>query len=300
MSALTYGQQDAHYTMYMMNPFVINPALAGTADYYQIRSNHRFQYMNFNDAPVTNSISAYGPDSRRPMGYGGTIFNDITGPTSRTGISGVYGYNVKVKSTIKVSGGLSLGLIQYKLDGTKITTDEDNDPALQNQVYTAFVPDASAGVYVWATDFYGGFSVNHILNSKIKLSSSSTQSQNRLKPHFYLVGGYMKDVSQGRKKMMWVIEPSLIVKKVVPASWQIETNMKVTYKQQFWGGLSFRSQDALSFLMGYTYKRQAYFAYSFDLALNDIRQYSAGSHEFVLGYNFAKIKKLKINSKKKK
>src|ERR1035437_3576786 len=88
-----FSQQEPQYTLYMLNPFLTNPALAGTNNYYQIRTNHRFQWTGLKDAPITNSISAYGPHSTKSMGYGGTIYNDITGPTSRTGINGVYAYN---------------------------------------------------------------------------------------------------------------------------------------------------------------------------------------------------------------
>jgi type IX secretion system PorP/SprF family membrane protein len=214
-----YSQQDQHFTMYMQNPFAYNPSIAGTYDHYQIRSNHRFQYLGFKDAPVTNEISFYGPDSKRPMGYGASVYSDMTGPISRIGANGVYAYNTKITKDIFISGGLGLGFIQYKIDGTKITKLDVNDPALESRVYSSFVPDASMGVYVWNTDFYGGFSIQHMLHSKITISDIN--DQNRLNLHYYLVGGYRRDISGGRKAKVWVIEPSVIVKKVVPASWQL-------------------------------------------------------------------------------
>jgi type IX secretion system PorP/SprF family membrane protein len=300
VGTLAYGQQDPHFTMYMMNPFVLNPALAGTAEYYQIRLNDRLQYLNFKDAPITNSFSAYGPSVSRPMGWGGTLYNDITGPTSRTGITGVYAYHIDYKG-VKISGGLGLGLIQYKIDGSNMTSHDISDPALQGQVKSLFVPDASTGIYVWGSNFYGGFSVQHILNSHLRISSTDNgEAASNLKPHFYLVGGYKRDLSTGRKKKVWVIEPSLILKKTIPTNWQLESNVKVTYSEMVMGGLSFRTQDALSLVLGYTYNKQLFFAYSYDLILTDIRQYSIGSHEIVIGYNFSKITILGMNKNKKK
>ena len=110
------SQQDAQSTLYMLNPIVYNPALAGTANFYQIRTNHRFQWLGMKDAPITNSVTAYGPHSKKDMGYGGTITMDITGPTSKLGASGMYAYNISIQKDIRVSFGLNLGIMQYKVD----------------------------------------------------------------------------------------------------------------------------------------------------------------------------------------
>jgi len=83
-SAGLHGQQLPQYTQYMFNDFVINPAIAGVHDFYQIRTNHRFQWVGLLDPPLTNSIAFYGPHANLDMGYGGYVYNDVTGPTSRT------------------------------------------------------------------------------------------------------------------------------------------------------------------------------------------------------------------------
>ncbi len=292
------AQQSPLYTLYMMNPFVINPAIAGTHNYYQIRSNHRFQWAGFKDAPITNSISAFGPHSSKDMGFGGLISNDVTGPTSQTSISGTYAYNVKLTSDIRLSMGLRLGVIQYKIDGTKIDldgtgskTEATSDNALPNAIISKFLPDASAGVYVYAANFFAGFSANQLLNNKFKTGPDDL-GLSKLSSHFYLVGGYKYFIDRE-----WAIEPTLILKKVVPSPFQLELDCKVIYNNTLWGGLAFRTQESFSILMGYTYQKKFYFGYAFDLALNEIKRYTLGSHEIVIGVNFNTIKKV---SRKKK
>jgi type IX secretion system PorP/SprF family membrane protein len=298
-NSLLRAQQEPQYTLYMMNPFIINPAEAGIADYYQIRTNHRFQWAGMKDAPVTNSISVYGPDQNKPMGFGGNIYNDIAGPTSRTGFSGTYAYNMEVNRDIRVSGGLSLGVIQYKLDGTKLSLSDNSDPAIHQAVYSGFSPDASVGLFAWTPGtWYGGFSVRQLVNWSMDLSDDGSKV-NRLKPHMYLLGGYKFDVSP-RKNRLWVIDPCMIIKKVIPANYSLELDCRVTYNLKLWAGLAYRSADAISFLMGYNYKTSFYIAYAFDYALSDIRLYTIGSHEFVVGYNFDKIRNKKFKRPKKK
>jgi type IX secretion system PorP/SprF family membrane protein len=285
------AQQSPQYSLYMMNPFVYNPAIAGTHNYYQIRSNHRFQWAGFKDAPITNSISAFGPHSKKDMGFGGIISNDVTGPTSRTSISGVYSYNLKMTSDIRISMGLSVGMIQYKIDGTKIIMDPDMvtdlpDNALGSAVYSKFMPDASVGVYVYASNFFGGFSANQLINNKFKTGPDEL-GLSKLSSHFYLIGGYKYFIDR-----QWAIEPTLILKKVIPAPFQLEIDCKVIYNNMLWGGLAFRTSDAVSILMGYTHQKKFYLGYSFDYTFTAIRNYTFGSHEIVMGVNFNPIKKI--------
>ena len=99
------GQQMPQYTQYMFNDFVINPAIAGVHNFYQIRTNHRFQWVGLMDPPVTNSLAFYGPHAKLDMGYGAYVYNDVTGPTSRTGLTGSYAYNIAITDEIRLSMG---------------------------------------------------------------------------------------------------------------------------------------------------------------------------------------------------
>lgn len=278
------GQQSPHFTQYMFNEFVINPAIAGTKDYYQIRTNHRFQWVGLTDAPLTNTLSVYGPHSKLPMGFGGFIYNDVTGPTSRTGVTGSYAYNIEINRDIRVSGGLSFGIMQYKVDGTQLSAKEVNDIAIQPVVYNAYVPDASIGFYAYADEWYAGFSVNQLLNNKLKLFETET-GLNKLKSHFYLTGGYKYEVNRD-----FEVEPSVILKGTAPKAYQFDISTRVIYQETMWGGISYRFRDALSVILGYSYAEKFYFGYSYDLGINQLRSYNSGSHEIMIGYRFNDIR----------
>ena len=285
-----FSQQVPEYTLYMMNPFIYNCALAGTHNYYQIRTNNRFQWIGFKDAPITNSLSVFGPHPDKDMGYGGNIYSDITGPISRTGVNGVYAYNFPINSEIRLSLGLTLGLMQYKIDGSKInfspyTEIPSYDPSLSTNVVSKMRPDGSFGAYLWAQSFNVGLSAQQLFNLNTKFNAGVDGFSN-LKTHFYLIGGYRYVLDYE-----WAIEPGAVFSKVISAPLQLELNAKVIYKNMLWTGLAFRTQDAVSLLFGYTHERKIYIAYAFDYALTAIRKYSAGSSEIVLGYNFDSIKK---------
>jgi type IX secretion system PorP/SprF family membrane protein len=285
-TGVAWAQQTPTFTQYMFNPFVLNPAIAGTNNYYQIRLNSRFQWAGITDPPITNNLSIYGPSGSKTkdMGWGGYIISDVTGPTSRTGIYGAYAYNIAVNNEIRISGGLALGLMQYKIDGTKIKLGEPGDDVLQESVYSKFVPDASVGLYMWATNFHVGFAANQLINNKLKIYDSTT-GLSKLKTHFYLTGGYKYFIDRD-----WALEPTIIIKGVTPVPIQMDLNVKVLYKNMVWGALGFRTSDAISIMAGYTYDKKISIAYSYDIGISAIRKYNSGSHEISIGYRFQTIK----------
>jgi type IX secretion system PorP/SprF family membrane protein len=290
----TFGQQNPLYTQYMQNPFVLNPAITGTLNYYQIRFSSRFQWLNFPDAPVTNSISYYGPFSSKSkdMGIGFTMYDDVTNPTSRLGLRGAYAYNIAVSSNLRMSFGGSLGFLQYKYDGTKSNLEQvygfgkvPIDPAAPQTVKSFFLPDGMIGTYVYNSILQAGLSVDNLFNSTVKISDGSNDAKAlaKLQSHFYLFGSYT--VPLNRK---WKFEPSTVIR-MVSSIYQFDLNTKFTYQRLTWFGLSYRSNDAISIMAGYNYKK-IYIGYSFDYNISSIGTYSLGSHELMIGYKFDSLK----------
>lgn len=289
---LVFGQQVPQFTQYMFNDFIINPAVAGTKEYYQARSNNRYQWVGIVDAPRTYMLSLYGPHKKYDMGYGGYAFNDVTGPTSRTGVYGSYSYNFKIRDDIRAAFGLSFGVLQFKVDGSKIILhDIEPDPSLGNAMYVQYLPDATFGGYVYAKNYFGGFGLTQLFGNKINYEELIALNKNSLKRHVYINGGYFYEINPD-----FAVEPSLMIKAVAPVPIHFDISARLIYKEIGWFGLSFRSgykgetTDALSVLLGYNHENQLLFGYSYDLTLSNIRKYSSGTHELMIGFRFNKIK----------
>jgi type IX secretion system PorP/SprF family membrane protein len=278
------AQESPLYTQYMQNPFVLNPAVAGTYNYYQIATDHRFQWIGFPDAPVTNSISFFGPFSStsKNMGLGFTLYDDITNPTSQLGLRGSYAYNTAITSLIRVSFGATLGALQYKYDGSQSNVPY-YDPAAPKTVINKFLPDGAAGIIVYSTNFFGGISADNLFNGSVSPDQNSPLL-GHLQRHFYLLGSYTEIFSR-----KWSGEASGIVKMVSSVA-QFEFDAKMFYQKMLWFGLSYRQQDAISVLLGYYFTKKIYVGYSYDYNISAIRNYSFGSHELMIGYKFDKLK----------
>jgi type IX secretion system PorP/SprF family membrane protein len=208
----------------------------------------------------------------------------VTGPTSRTGFTGAYAYNIAIRETMRLSMGISASVMQYRIDGTQLNPKDVSDPALLNMVSTSYMPDAGLGAYLYADDFYVGLSVAQLLNNKVKVFENK-DGLNRLKTHVILTGAYRYEINED-----WLLEPSLMLTTTAPREFSFDVTAKVEWNKMIWGALSYRFRDAVSIILGYSYKEFLFFGYAYDIGITAFRKYNSGTHEIMIGYRFNDIK----------
>ncbi len=279
------AQQLPQYSQYLINEYVLNPVIGGTKNYYETKTNHRFQWVGITDAPRTFILSMHGPLKAENMGVGGYLFTDVTGPTSRVGAYGSYAYHIQLNETMKLSMGLFGGIVQYNIDGSKITLVDKTDPLGSMGIESVIIPDAGFGLYWYTEDYYLGASVPQLLQNKLKLSDT-TNLTGKLNSHYYVMGGYKFKIGSD-----FEIEPSFLMKMVIPVPMQFDISSKLVYQKTAWVGASYRTFDSMSALVGYSFDEKVLFGYSYDFTLSDLKNYSSGTHEFMLGIRFASSKK---------
>jgi type IX secretion system PorP/SprF family membrane protein len=294
-----WAGQDPLYTQFMTNPYLINPALTGTYNHYQIITNNRIQWIGQADAPITNTISMYGPMVNHPMGIGGYIMQDKFGPESKISINATYGYNYSISEDLKISLGLMVGMFQHKIDGSGLNIKDVDDPYFtEGQIYQNFKPDASMGAYLYSSLYHVGFSVTDLFGNKLQFSNDVTSEDtiarstiSRMKQHFYLHGGYKYFITPE-----FAIEPSVIFRKVGAVPLQMDINARAWYGKRswngnnVWGGLSYRTGDAINLMVGFIYQKKIEVGYSYDIGISKFRAYHSGSHELMVTFRFNDIK----------
>ncbi|HNL83547.1 MAG TPA: type IX secretion system membrane protein PorP/SprF, partial [Chitinophagaceae bacterium] len=57
----TNAQQRPYYTQYILNNFIVNPAVAGIENYTDVKLSHRMQWVGLQDAPVTTYFTIHAP-----------------------------------------------------------------------------------------------------------------------------------------------------------------------------------------------------------------------------------------------
>ncbi len=273
------AQQVPLYSQYMLNGFLLNPGIAGSVNYIPIRLTARQQWTGIEGAPSTQAISAHSPIMRQKMGIGGYIFNDKFGPISQTGLQLSYAYHLQLTREMKLGLGLSFKAFQLSLNESDLTVIDQGDPSVSGASESTFVPDADFGAYLYTKKYYAGLSATQLIQYKIKLGDTQIESSNQTIRHYYLMGGYKIDINKD-----FMVEPSLLLKGTEVTPWQVDINAKVFYKKNYWLGFSYRTAQAAIVLIGFKVDK-FYLGYSFDYTFSNLKNYSTGSHEILIGYN---------------
>ncbi len=280
------AQQLPQYSNYMLNNFAMNPAVAGTTSYFEGISNNRYQWVGLTDAPRTYILTAQGPTKSLNMGLGGSIYTDIVGPTRRIGMSFSYAYQIRVAEKVKVSLGLSGGVVQFSVDGSQIALRDPSDIVITNGLQSVIAPDFGAGIYAYSTDhkWYVGASVPQMFQSKINFVNISTSSLSTLARHYYFTTGYKYKLNSD-----FVLEPSACIQYANPTPITFNLGLRAIYHDKIWIGTMYRYLDAVSAMFGYKFQENISFAYSYDFTTSNIRRYSSGTHELMIGIKFHKV-----------
>ncbi|ABG60168.1 PorP/SprF family type IX secretion system membrane protein [Cytophaga hutchinsonii] len=274
LSLNVQAQQWALYSQYMFNQFILNPAVAGSDEKIPVMATVRRQWQGMKDAPVTQSLSAHAYTGQY-VGLGLNIFNEVAGPSRRTGLSfsAARHFQVSKASDTWFSFGLSGTFYQFGFDPNKLHFDQPNDPVITTAAITKFIPDAAAGVYLYNSQYYVGFSAQNLAQTPINLFDIADKNYNPASRVFFLSAGYEFVVSENLS-----IEPSTLVRKVFAAPYQIDLNVKANIVKHFTVGASYRSSDAVVALVGINIP-SIFIGYSYDITLNPLKSYSRGTHE---------------------
>jgi len=273
------AQQLPHYSLYMLNEAIINPASLSSKTENELTIMLKEQWASFEGAPSTQSIS-YNHLNHHKFKRGINVVNDVTGPISMLNatISGSYILPSKGKNSLALGGSASI--MQYIFDNNQITLEDDGvlDPIINGGVDKVLGNSFTASVYYFNSDYFVGLSVPNIIGSSLDISENN--SNNKLENHYYLNGGINFDL-----KNKYKVKPSVLIKKIGATPVQFDVNMRTIYDDFIWGGVTYRTGDAVALLMGLNYTNYN-FAYSYDITTSSIRIPSAGSHGLLFTYKF--------------
>ena len=280
------GQQLPQITQYMNNSYVVNPAVAGMYDYYQVNTTIRNQWLGIEEAPRTSVISIYGKHNEN-VGLGGTVYNDFTGPTSRIGGSASYTYKIKIVKKIDLSLALQAGFTQFKIIKDNLSVQDQQDPLMLGGNIVRTLPDATFGVNLSGDRWYIGASIPQLLSSELRLMDDNfariydkTKQEGNLSRHIYVLGSFNYNIHPNI-----LVEPNFFLKYVTGYT-AIDIGLKTEYKEMIWIGMNYKLNNdlsAIAALLGYTINNRFNIGYSYGLPSSQASSYYSGSHEFMLG-----------------
>jgi type IX secretion system PorP/SprF family membrane protein len=277
-SSILLAQQDPQFTQNMFNRLPVNPGFAGTSDAICANLLGRSQWMGFEGAPRTFVLGVDAPIRSINSGIGLTIMSDQIGFEDNVHAKVAYSYHLPIGAG-KLGIGLDLGMMNKSL-GQGLNPLQQGDPSVPLTGTSATVFDAGFGLYYASPTIFGGISATHLPQSTFTLESNAISAKVQSVRHLYMMAGYNYDINPQLQ-----LRPFLFVKNS-PGSTQIDLNAQIVYDNKYWGGLTYRLQDAFALMVGMFIMKDLRFGLSYDVTTSRLSNYSNGSVELFLGYCF--------------
>jgi len=310
------AQQKPIYTQYILNNYIINPAITGIENYTDVKVSHRSQWTGIDGAPVSTYVSIHGPIGKKDYrtnatsfaipgenprgrnymeeytapeshhGVGVIVMNDKTGYIGRWGAYGTYAYHKGLNPKTTLSAGFMVGMSSVSIDATKIDWGSvgDSDPAIgyASGAISKMRPEVGAGLWLYGAQYFAGLSVLNIVPAKAKFGADSAKYGSNFAPHFFATAGYRTFLSEDISLL-----PSVMVQYVKPLPPQVFASFKLQYQDKAWIGSNFRFGDQLggfSAMAGINVSNAINIGYAYDIAPSALSQYSRNTHEFIVGF----------------
>ncbi|MBN1949727.1 MAG: type IX secretion system membrane protein PorP/SprF [Bacteroidales bacterium] len=291
----SYGQQAPVYSQYILNEFLINPAVAGIDGMTSITISGRKQWLGLSYTPETYSASISTRILKSPLsvnegkirkstkgrvGIGAAFVSDKYGAINRTSVQFTYAYHLFIQN-YQLSFGLRILGTQLNIDPDLISF-RDEDPLLESMLgESSFIPDAGFGLNFSTQNLHIGLSVNELLESRINFGDAILDNaQLRYVRNYTFHGYYRTPLRQNRD---WTFEPSWIIRGNEKAHFSGDLTARFVYKKEYWIGTSIRTSGELILFAGLKWNR-ALLGYSFDYGFNQLSYNSYGSHEIMIAF----------------
>jgi type IX secretion system PorP/SprF family membrane protein len=312
-----FGQAKPLHTQYVLNNFIINPAIAGVENYTDVKASYRNQWTGIEGNPTTSYITVHAPINKgdlrtnitsveipgenprgkgywkdyevspRHVGVGFTAINDRAGYINRWTVNGNIAVHVPLTPNTAISGGFSAGLTSVNLDRSKIVWGnlDPNDPAVgyNNGELQRVRPELGAGLWLYSKNYFAGVSVLNIVPGKAKFTAAGEQYGTYYTPNYFLTAGVRTFLNDEVSLL-----PSVMLQYWQPQLTSLHVNVKAQYLDKFWVGASYRNASLVggfSAMAGFLASNTVNVSYAYEHGVNSrLNTYTKGTHEIMVGF----------------
>lgn len=288
-----FSQMESQLSQYMFSQATFNPASIGENGMINASINQKIQWLGILGAPVTTHVCANAPFKfgNSTHAFGATFLRDQAGAFLNQSANLQYAFKKKVGEGI-LSLGTGIGFVGMSIISDSLVdkrnllhsdyhVQDDNvqdDNAVPKKDENGLGLNIDAGIFYTAKKYYGGVSFVHLNNPSFRVGDSL---KFKMSGSLFLTGGF--DVNFDDPK--YVLKSSTLFKSDF-ISWQLDLSSRLEYDKKYWGGLSYRFQDAVVVFAGLNLSNGLSIGYSYDLPTSALITTTSGSHEICLSYSF--------------
>ena len=288
------AQQDPHYTQYMYNMNVVNPAYAGSKESISGALLYRQQWAGLEGAPKTATFSIHSPVGKN-VGLGLSAISDKIGPVEENNLYGDFSYTINMGGESKLAFGLKAGATFQKIgllsDIGNGYTQQPGDFAFDENSNNIKL-NIGSGLFFYTNKFYAAFSVPNMLKSKHLDITRNGQELNFGSEtlHYFLTSGYVFDLSANTK-----FKPSAMLKSAFDAPTSLDCSANFLFFEKYEIGATYRLDDSFGAMVNFAVTPSIRIGYAYDHVISDIKGTAPSSHEFMLLFDLNLSKKVSVS-----
>jgi type IX secretion system PorP/SprF family membrane protein len=269
----TVAQSDLLLSNSGLNFMTFNPAHLNKNGMINAHLLTRQQWIGFPDAPSLQKVGVDYFAEDRSMGFKFNFVNLTAGKEITRQASLSYMYRVAFSDQLYLGLGLSAGLYNRFIRYSELVFDNGNEPLIKPD--ESFLrPDFEFGFEFQWKGFSAGLAANHIT------TPSREATVFKIPVHNHLYVAYETTVAND-------------LTMVSSASWHRQATLRVVqldacfeYRNIVFGGLGWRSDDALIIHAGMNISEFIGLTYAYDIGITRFSNYNSGTHEFMLIFRF--------------
>lgn len=283
------AQQDPHYTQYMYNMNVINPAYAGSKENLAFGLLYRAQWVDVDGAPNTGTFAGHTPVGKN-VGLGLSAIVDEIGPVQETNVYADFSYTLKLGGEHRLAFGVKAGATFHDVGlfseiGNGFVPAPD-DPAFSENVNETYF-NVGAGFFYYTDNYYVALSVPNMLKAKhLDVTDNGTAYEfGSETQHYFLTGGYVFQLSPNTK-----MKPSFMLKSSFDVAPSIDGSLNFLFFEKFEIGATYRLDDSFGGMVNYAITPNLRIGYAYDHIISELDVTTPSSHEIMLLFdvNFPK------------
>ncbi|MFM9945032.1 MAG: PorP/SprF family type IX secretion system membrane protein [Bacteroidia bacterium] len=282
---ISSAQQVPLLSNYYVNPYLSNPALAGSKG-GNIFILNRSKWNSAQSNPETFLGTADGMLANGTAGYGAMVYNDKTNILGKTGALGTYSYKIALPHSSQLSFGVSLGLEQTRILKDRIKEVLPVELSLLGDVSQVTTFDANLGVAYQIKGLNVGVATYQLFNNNNVELKEGFEDKYNYRFNRHLVGTASYRIVA--KSETFFIDPILQVKAGKGMAPQTSINAIGNYKNMVWAGAGYRQNYGMDFMAGVLLFDKLTVGYSYGMATGNTKKNTPTAHEIIIGLKLIK------------
>jgi type IX secretion system PorP/SprF family membrane protein len=277
VSVMLVAQQDPIYSLYLNNPFVLNPAYAGLQNNLSTSASFRQQWAGLAGSPTTINANGHMSLFKNTMGTGLLLTSDQTGSTDVTEVFGAYSYRIRINSSNTLAFGIQGGMQNFNISTSGVKPQHTNDPFFENAIRQT-KPMLGAGVILTSDKYFFSFSVPRMLKNNLESAGLQGELYNQ---HFYLLGSYVFMLQERIR-----LKPSVLLRMVNNAPVTYDVNAALIFFENYQAGVLTRNFNTYGLFFQLLIRDFLRVGYVFEVPTGNSVGAQFTSHELTAGVRF--------------